>query len=182
MGRLPCRRNRFLPLPRPPPKICGPLRVSRPQRILAGRLGHLHVLRLLSHLQLRRKLDRRLRRRFHRLRLLRQRSRHRLRMVGHRLSRGMGLGRNLLLRRSRQRLPGPGPLPLRQLRRQSALERRQRRTRRQPARPRRSFAPAPFLARPLRAQQIRIPTSPPRSRQPDRFSNLPIQRLNIVVS
>ena len=82
---------------------------------------------------------------------------HRLGMVGSRLPRGVGLGRNLLLRRCRQRHSGPGPLPHRRPRRQSPLERRRRRPRGQPARLRRYSAPVP--ARTLRPQQIRIPGS-----------------------
>ena len=78
--------TRFLPLPHTPPKVRGA------ERILAGCMGDVHVLRLLSHIQQRRDLDRRLRRRRHRLHLLRKCLRHRLRLVGHRLPRGMGLG------------------------------------------------------------------------------------------
>ena len=76
----------FIPLPHTPPKVRGA------ERILAGCMGDVHVLRLLSHSQRRRDLDRRLRRRRHRLHLLRKCLRHRLRLVGHRLPRGMGLG------------------------------------------------------------------------------------------
>ncbi len=84
--RLPCGHDRVLPLPHTPPKVRGA------ERILAGCVGDVYVLRLLSHGQQRRDLDRRIRGRRHRFYLLRQRLCHRLRLVGHRLPRGMGLG------------------------------------------------------------------------------------------
>ena len=78
--------------------------------VLAGGLGHLHALRLHPHRQRRRELDRHLCRGADRLCLLRQRLRHRLGLVGHRLPRGLGLGGNLLLRHRRQRLCRHRPL------------------------------------------------------------------------
>ena len=103
------------------------------ERILAGRLGHLHGLRPLSHLQQRRKRRRHSCCLAHRFCVLLERSRHRLGMVGDRLSRGMGLGGDLFLWHSRQRPERPGPLSFRKPLGQSAMQRRRRRAGRQPA-------------------------------------------------
>ncbi len=88
----------------------------------------------------------------HRLRVLCERPRHRLGLVGDRLPRGLGLGRNLLLRHRRQWPPGARSLPDREPGRQSAVERRRRRPGGQLAGPGRysaaAFVPHCFLSPP----------------------------------
>ncbi len=94
--------------------------------LLAGCLGHLDNLWLYPHRQQRRKLDRHFYRSVHRLRFLRQRAGHRFSLVGHRLPRRLGLGRDLLLRHRRQRFTASGPLPDHQPHRQRVVEWRRR--------------------------------------------------------
>jgi len=76
----------------PGPVPPAPSEQDRGFELLAGRLGNVHPLRLYPHQQQRRKLDRHLCRRGHRLYLRGQRSGYRLRRVGHWLPTPHGTG------------------------------------------------------------------------------------------